>query len=256
MTNTPTMTNTPSPTPPFNPLTLNPMIWVDFNDRSTLTLRSGQFVESVSNKGNWTAFTGFSQTTAANQPSWSASTMGTGMSAITISTDFLEASQGLTGSSWNTIIVNKHANTTFQFLRIVNQSGTQNYWSNAVFNTARGNSTYKLQGVNEYRAQFNNYTAYTTPHIIQSYMSNSALTIVDYFTVNNSAQTKTILFNSVVSTGAPGNITSPQFRIVNEDSVYFDVDGEIGEMYFFDKELTSTQQTNLINYLKTKWGIS
>jgi hypothetical protein len=255
-TNTPTPTNTPSPTPPFNPISLNPMIWVDFNDTSTLSLRSGQYVQSVSNKGNWTAFTGFSQTTAADQPSWSASTMGTGMSAITISNDFLQASQGLTGSSWNTFIVNKHANTTFQFLRIINQGGTSKVWSNSTFNTTYGNSTYLLQGANEYRARFNNYTAYTTPHIIQSYMSNSATTIVDYLTINNSAQTKTFIVNSVISTDAPGNITSPQFRIVNEDSVYFDVDGEIGEMYFFDKELTSTQQTNLINYLKTKWGIS
>jgi hypothetical protein len=51
-------------------------------------------------------------------------------------------------------------------------------------------------------------------------------------------------------------MTGQVFRIVNEDGIYSDIPGEIGELYMFDKELTSTQQTNLINFLKTKWGIA
>ena len=258
-TPTKTLTPTPSTTPPFNPITLNPMIWVDFNDTATLSLRSGQFVQSVSNKGNWTAFTGFSQTTAANQPSWSASTMGTGMSAITISNDFLQSTTSITGSAWNTVIVLKFSGTNvFQPIKITGTiTGQNSAWSNIYAD--RSNSRYAnffVQFSSDYRAGFTPFTGWTSGHIVQSYMSNSALTIVDYFTVNNSAQTETNISNSVISTGAPGNMVSNQFRIVNEDGIYSDIPGEIGEMYMFNKELTSTEQTNLINFLKTKWGIA
>jgi hypothetical protein len=256
-TPTNTLTPTPSATPPFNPLTLNPMIWVDFNDVSTLSLRSGQFVQSVSNKGNWTAFTGFSQTTAANQPSWSASTMGTGMSAITISNDFLQAPSNLTGSSWNTVMVLKFSGSNgFQPVKITGSSARA--WSN-LFADAANSRYYDFiiqSGGLEYRQVFTGYSAYSTPHIAQSYLSNSSTTVVDYFTINNSGQTETNLQNNLGLTGNPGNYTSPIFRIVNEDEFQPAASGEIGEMYMFDKELTSTQQTNLINYLKTKWGIA
>lgn len=257
MTNTPTTTNTPSPTPPFNPLTLNPMIWVDFNDASTLSLRSGQFVQSVSNKGNWTAFTGFSQTTAANQPSWSASTMGTGKSAITISNDFLVAPSNLTGSSWNTFAVMKYAGTNpFGLISINGASGRA--WSNLY--PERNNSRYANYRVDtggfEYRANFTGFTGFNTTHVAQGYMSNTATTIVDYMTVNNSALTETITSNNVPGTGFPGSITSPVFRIINVDEFQTPVSGEIGEIYMFDKELTSAQQSNLINFLRTKWGIT
>jgi hypothetical protein len=255
-TATQTMTPTPSATP-INPITLNPMIWIDFNDTSTLSLRSGQFVQSVSNKGNWTAFTGFSQTTAANQPSWSASTMGTGMSAITISNDFLQATTEITGSTWNTFAVVKY-NGTNPFGIVTVRTGSSS-WSN---NYAEANQTryanFKIEsnGAFEYRRAFTPYTAFSSTHIAQGYMSNSALTIVDYFNINNSAQTETIISNTNNSTGFPGSLSGQQFRIINTEEFITPVNGEIGEIYMFDKELTSTQQTNLINYLKTKWGIT
>jgi hypothetical protein len=259
-TNTPTTTTTSTPTPSapsFNPLTLNPMIWIDFNDTSTLSLRSGQFVQSVSNKGNWTSFTGFSQTTAAIQPSWSASTMGTGMSAVTISNDFLQAPSNLTGSSWNTFAVMKYDGTNPFGLISINGGGGR-AWSNLY--PERNNSRYANYRIDtagfEYRANFTGFTGFNTTHIAQGYMSNSATTIVDYMTVNNSGLTETITSNSVPSTGFPGSITSPVFRIINVDEFQTPISGEIGEIYMFDKELTSTQQTNLINFLKTKWGIA
>ena len=255
-TSTTTVTPTPSPTPPFNPLSLNPMIWVDFNDASTLSLRSGQFVQSVSNKGNWTAFTGFSQTTAADQPSWSTSTMGTAKSAITISNNFLQASTNLTGDTWNTVMVLKWSGSNgFQPVKITGSGGRA--WSN-LFADAANTRYYDfiVQPAGfEYRQVFTGYSAYSTPHVAQSYISNSSTTVVDYFTINNSGQTETNIQNNLGATGNPGNYTSPVFRIVNEDGIYSDIPGEIGEIFFFDKELTSTQQSNLINYLKTKWGI-
>jgi hypothetical protein len=261
-TNTVTPTNTPTPstTPPaFNPSSLNPMIWVDFNDASTLSLRSGQFVQSASNKGNWTAFTGFSQTTAANQPSWSASTMGTGMSAITISNDFLENTTIPTGSTWNSFVVLKYGGTDpFAPIQVASTFGAAQSWSNLYAQRQLDRyANFKIEGANEYRRAFDGYTGFNTTHIAQGYMSNSALTIVDYFNINNSAQTETIEANTNTTTGWPGAITnSPLFRIINNEEFGASIPGEIGEIYMFDKELTSTEQANLINYLKTKWGIS
>ena len=255
---TPTMTNTPS-TPAFDPLTLNPMIWVDFNDTSTLSLRSGQYITSISNKGNWTALTSFSQGTAADQPSWSASTMGTGMSAATIGDEFLNSNLALTGSAWNTFMVLKYSGTN-PFNPIAangNIGGSGAAWGN-VYPQAQFSryANYQVVGGFEYRAAFTGYTAFTTPHIVQGYFSNSATTIVDYLSVNNSAQTKTIVSNFVSNTGLPGSIGSATFRIINSQSGSGSIPGEIGEIMMFNKELTSTQQTNLINYLKTKWGIA
>jgi hypothetical protein len=257
-TNTPTTTNTPSPTPPFNPLTLNPMIWVDFNDASTLSLRSGQYITSISNKGNWTALTSFSQGTASDQPSWSASTMGTGMSAVTIGDEFLNSNLALTGSAWNSFMVLKYSGTNpFNPIAAAgNVGGSGSAWGN-IYPQAQLSryANYQVVGGFEYRAAFTPYTAFTTPHVVQGYFSNSATTIVDYLSVNNSAQTETIVSNFVSNTGMPGILTSATFRIINAQSGFGAIPGEIGEIMMFDKELTSTQQTNLINYLKTKWGI-
>ncbi len=259
-TSTNTPTPTPSATPPFNPLTLNPMIWVDFNDSNTLSLRSGQFVQSVSNKGNWTAFTGFSQTTAAIQPSWSASTMGTGMSAVTISNDFLQNTTILTGSTWNTFMVMKYSGSNpFGALSVFAQGGGPvQSWSNLYAQKQLDQyANFKIEGGFEYRRAFNGYTGFNTTHIAQGYMSNSALTIVDYFNINNSGQTETVVSNSNTTTGWPGAITNnPIFRIINNEEFGALIPGEIGEIMLFDKELTSTQQLNLVNYFKTKWGIT
>jgi hypothetical protein len=263
-TNTPTVsltqTNTPTPSAtPISPSSLNPMIWIDFNNTSTLTLRSGQYITSVSNLGNWTAFTGFSQTTAANQPSWSASTMGTGMSAVTISNDFLQSETILTGSTWNTFIVLKFGGTSpFAPLQQNGTFGGANSWSNLYAQRQLSRyANYKIEGANEYRRGFDGYTDFNTTHIAQGYMSNSALTIVNYFNVNNLPQTETIVSNTNTTTGWPGAIpNSPVFRIINNEEFGSSINGEIGEIIMFDKELTSTQQTNLTNYLKVKWGIT
>jgi hypothetical protein len=183
--------------------------------------------------------------------------MGTGMSAITISNDFLQAPSNLTGSSWNTIAVMKYAGTNpFGLISINGSSGRG--WSNLY--PERNNSRYAdyiiYPGGFEYRANFTGFTGFNTTHVAQGYMSNSATTIVNYVSVNNSGLTRTITSNNAVATGYPSAILSPVFRIINVDELQTPVSGEIGEIYLFDKELTTTQQTNLINYLKTKWGIT
>jgi hypothetical protein len=262
---TPTMTNTPSPTP-FSPSTYNPMIWIDFNDTSTLSLRSGQYVQSVSNKGNWTSLTGFSQTTAADQPSWSASTMGTGKSAVTISNDWLVSNTFITGTTWNTFAVMKFSASTGSFAVVAaagtSPSGGSGFWSPIVPQPASPNFRYinaldQNGSITQHRVRFNGYSGYNTTQICQSYISNTATTVVDYMTFNNSGTTETILRSNLTETGMPGTFTSGSyFSIINSVGSTDDVIGEVGEIIMFNKELTSSEQSTLINHLKTKWGIT
>jgi hypothetical protein len=266
ITNTPTTTVTPSPTSSFTPATLNPMIWIDFNDVSTLSLRSGQYVQSVSNKGNWTSMTGFSQTTAADQPSWSASTMGTGKSAVTISNDWLVASTYITGDTWNTFAVMKFSSSTPSF-SVVSAAGASfgggsGFWAPIVPQPASPNFRYinaldQNGATTQHRVSFTGYSGYNTTQVCQSYISNSATTIVDYMNFNNSGTTETVLKSNLTQTGMPGVYSGgTYFSIINSQGSTDVIVGEIGEIIMYNKELTSTEQSNLVNYLKNKWGIT
>jgi hypothetical protein len=242
------------------------MIWIDFNDSSTLSLRSGQYVQSVSNKGNWTGLTGFSQTTASDQPSWSASTMGTGKSAVTISNDWLVSNTFITGTSWNTFAVMKFSSSTPSFA-VVAAAGTSpggggGFWSPIVPQPASPNFRYinaldQNGSTTQHRVRFNGYSDYNTTQVCQSYISNTATTVVDYMTFNNSGTTEVVLKSNLTQTGMPGSYTGgTYFSIINSQGSTDVVVGEIGEIIMFNKELTSSEQSTLINHLKTKWGIT
>jgi len=253
-TPSPTATNTPSPTP-FSPIVYNPMVWIDFNDSSTLSLRSGQYVQSVSNKGNWTGLTGFSQTTAADQPSWSASTMGTGKSAVTISNDWLVANTFITGTTWNTFAVMKFSASTSSFSVVTAAGGGplggSGFWSPIVPQPASPNQRYinaldQNGSTTQHRVRFNGYSGYNTTQVCQSYISNTATTVVDYMTFNNSGTTEVILKSNLTQTGMPATYTGgTTFSIINSVGATDNVIGEIGEIIMFNKELTSTEQSNL-----------
>jgi len=267
-TQTITQTNTPSPTP-FSPLSYNPMIWIDFNDSSTLSLRTTggtSYVQSVSNKGNWTGLTGFSQTTAADQPKWSASTMGTSKSAVTISNDWLVANTFITGTTWNTFAVMKFSASTASFSVVTAAGGGplggSGFWSPIVPQPASPNFRYinaldQNGSTTQHRVRFNGYSGYNTTQVCQSYISNTATTVVDYMNFNNSGTTEVILKSNLTQTGMPGTYTGgTTFSIINQVGATENVIGEIGEIIMFNKELTSSEQSTLVNHLKTKWGIT
>jgi hypothetical protein len=44
--------------------------------------------------------------------------------------------------------------------------------------------------------------------------------------------------------------------LLNEDGTVGAKNGEVGEIIMLRRELTSTEKTNLYNYLKTKWGLT
>ena len=283
---TPTSTNTPGPSPtptttqtqsptvtpsatPFLPSYYNPMIWIDFNDASTLSLRTTggtSYVQSVSNKGNWTGLTGFSQTTAADQPKWSASTMGTSKSAVTISNDWLVANTFITGTTWNTFAVMKFSASTASFSVVTAAGGGplggSGFWSPIIPQPASPNFRYinaldQNGSTTQHRVRFNGYSGYNTTQVCQSYISNTATTVVDYMNFNNSGTTEVILKSNLTQTGMPGTYTGgTTFSIINQVGATENVIGEIGEIIMFNKELTSSEQSTLVNHLKTKWGIT
>ena len=263
-TMTPTVTNTqtgtPTPTPsatPFNPGTLNPLIWVDFSDVSTMTFRAGtNFLTNIRNKGTYGALTAFTQSTAANQPLVSASTQFTGVSisAVTTSNDFLQS------------VINTSAMTSTT--RVVVQGKVSNntpwhyVWStNDQYATYQGTSSTSATKAfyDDPSGLYCRYTCTlasrpTTGQTYIEYVSTSAATKVSYSSWNGSGTTEAATSGSSCGgfINTPASATLNLINASNDGTVY---DAQIGEIFMFAGELTSTQTTNLLNYLKTKWGL-
>ena len=265
-TMTPTVTNTqtgtPTPTPsatPFNPGTLNPLIWVDFSDVSTMTFRAGtNFLTNIRNKGTYGALTAFTQSTAANQPLVSASTQFTGVSisAVTTSNDFLQS------------VINTSAMTSTTRVFVQGKVANNTPW-HYVYNGSDQYATYQgTSSTSATKAFFDsassNYCRYTctlanrpaTGQTYVEYVSTSASTRISYSSWNGSGTTEAATVGSTCTNarfdGDPQAGTLTLINASNDGTVY---DAEIGEIFMFAGELTSTQTTNLLNYLKTKWGL-
>jgi hypothetical protein len=93
----------------------------------------------------------------------------------------------------------------------------------------------------------------TTGQTIISYVSTSAATPVSYMTINSSATTNSLVGGSVASSAQnfPGAST---LYLVNESGVSPYI-GQLAEILLITRELTTTERTNLLSYLKTKWGL-
>ena len=265
-TMTPTITNTqtgtPTPTPsvtPFNPGTLNPLIWVDFSDVSTMTFRAGtNFLTNIRNKGTYGALTAFTQSTAANQPLVSASTQFTGVSisAVTTSNDFLQS------------VINTSAMTSTTRVFVQSKVSNNTPW-HYIYNGSDQYATYQgTSSTSATKAFFDsassNYCRYTctlasrpsTGQTYVEYVSTSASTRISYSSWNGSGTTEAATVGSTCTNvrfdGDPQAGTLTLINASNDGTVY---DAEIGEIFMFAGELTSTQTTNLLNYLKIKWGL-
>ena len=259
-TNTPTNTLTPTPssTPTFNPSSLNPIIWTDFSDTSTMTFRSGtNYLEKITNKGVYGGLTAFTQTTAANQPLIGLSTGFTGVSisAVTISNDYIQS------------IISTSAQTNITRVcvmsNVVNNSPWNYFWdsNNDQYSTyMRVNSTTSRKAFYDFpsgaycRIDCSLTNRPSTGQTYIEYFSTSAATKVRYSSFNGSATTET----QVAASSCNGFLNSPPVATLqlisgmNDPTVF---NGEIGEILMFSGELTTTQTTDLLNYLKNKWGL-
>jgi len=260
-TNTNTQTGSPTPTPtatPFSPASLSPVIWVDFSDTATMTFRAGtNFLEKITNKGVYGGLTAFTQTNAADQPaisSWTGSSSVV-ISATTVSNDWVNSNISTTGSSnWTRIVVVSEKSGGFQPYR----------WS---FNSGASSvSTYNNNGGNYFKSLFNGSSflyfrrdcALTnrpnSGQTIIDYISTSAATPISYSECNTSAFTETTTAGSNGAT-VQNFPSAGTLSLINETGTTTALTGQIGEVILFTRELTSTEKTNINNYLKNKWGL-
>lgn len=255
VTQSPTQTNTPSPTP-FNPATLSPQIWVDFSDTSTMTFRSGtNFLSRITNKGVYGSLTAFTQTTAANQPLVTGTTQftGSGLSAVTISNDFLTSVVTTTASTnWTKVIVSTNLanNASFKF-----DDGSGGSYGDYMQQTSTSVRKAFFAGGTFYRRDCTLSNRPTTGQTFIDYVSTSGASIISYSSFNGSGTTESVVAGSNYGSAAQNRPPVSTLYLLNDPGDGTIYSGEIGEIYFFTRELTSTETTNLLNYLKTKWNL-
>ena len=259
-TASPTQTTSPTPTPsrpPFSPSSLSADIWIDFSDSATMSIRtsgSNSFLQSINNKGVDVAITGFSQTTAADQPKIATSTVftGTSISAATVSNDWILNSSGITGNSWTTVmVIGRKSGTAVavpatRFEWAGGNSATV-YWNN----TSTTNRQAIFSGSNTTYDFTNPITSTFSGQSYLQYFSSTGLTTVEYGEINGSGTT--------VSQSGSDRINWPAsstLYLLNENGATDDKQAEVGEIIMLRRELTSTEKTNLYNYLKNKWAIT
>ena len=256
-TQTPTTTSTPTPSPPpFNPTSLNPQIWVDFSDTSTMTFRVGtNFLTNISNKGVYGGLTAFTQSTAANQPLIGASTYfsGSGLSAVTISNDSLISLISTTASTnWTKVVVSTNLGNNAFFKFDNGSGGSLGDYMQQTSTTVRKAFFYNSAF---YRRDCTLSNRPTTGQTFIDYISTSGGTVVSYSSFNGSGATESVVAGSNYGTAAQGQPPSSTLYLLNDPTDGTNYTGEIGEIYFFTRELTPTETTNLLSYLKTKWNL-
>ena len=278
-TQTSTQTSTPTPTQTPFPLGFNPMIWVDFNDTSTMTFRSGtNYLESISNKGYWTAMTGFSQNilTAQTEINTLSYFTGTAKSGATVSRSWMESNIQMTGTNWNVFVVCAYDPTTASSSPVSADNGKPYYgpapfvakeqilWNPLTVQATNGRYWTSVieppyDTSDDYQAlQVTGNTDWRTPHVLQSYISTSAATPdLTYFYINTTGYSQDLVYTRYIQ-GQPAN-GNIKLQIINQSgytSSNQDVLGQIGEIVLFDKELTISELDQLMQYFQYKWGIA
>ena len=260
-TPTNTLTQTPTVTPsttPFNPASLSPQIWVDFSDTSTMTFRTGtNNLEKITNKGVYGGLTAFTQSTASVQPVVSASTQFTGVtiSAVTLSNDYLQSNISTTASTnWTKVFVmgNVVNNGIFRFEWGSPTNSFADYL--APSSTSFRKATYNGTTAQYWRRDCSLTNRPSTGQTIVDYTSFSSSTPVSYSYINGSATTESNVAGS--NNGSTQNFPGAStLYILNDPGDGNTYNGECGELFMFTRELTSTERSNLENYLKNKWGL-
>jgi hypothetical protein len=254
-------------TDPFSPAVLSPQMWMDASDSSTITESSGS-VSQWNNKGSLGNFT---QGTSNRQPTTGASTLN-GLNVLDFSADFFTAANT---NEWKFL----HDGTKYEMFSVVkfgtsaNPSTIMNLFSNVTGTDQIGAAvSYVDSGANDRinhavfvavsgnAALFNNsaedfYTANTFA-ILSVFTDPSNATAADRSEIRRNGGTaeKNSGASLTPSTSNPSNA----LRIGANGNASADfLTGAIAEIIVISgANVTSTNRTNIINYLSDKWGIT
>ena len=201
-----------------------------------------------------------SQTTQANQPLIQLSTGFTNVtiSACVINNDFLISNISTSAQTNVTRVVVQSTNTNNSpwYYRYT-IGGSNNQYGTFMGPTATTARKAFFDGTSAAycRIDCSLTNRPSTGQTYLEYFSTSANTKVSYSSFNGSAATEsTVAGSNCGSTfnNQPGSGTM-YINTSNTDSTNYN--GEIGEILIFTRELTSTERTDLLNYLKNKWGL-
>jgi len=243
------------------PASLNPDLWLDASDASTIT-ESGGSVSQWDNKGTLENFT---QATSADQPTTGVTTQN-GLNVIDFAGDYLS---GSTASEWKFL----HDGTTYFFAGVMKVGNTATPGTNAIFGNDnestvqrgaqfqfRDTDSYEYEitrGVSQVRAvdlSDNGLMPANTALIASALLNPDAAVAADRIDafVNNTQSTVENTLTDAPSTSNP----SFNLEIGASGLQRFQLNGFIAELIIVSgANATEENRQATVNYLNSKWGI-
>jgi hypothetical protein len=225
----------------FTPLSLNPVVWLDAADTSTITESSGFVSQWDDKSGN-----GYDvvQATGANQPATGSATIN-GLNVLSFdgSNDRMQNLNVPSSSRPHTyVIVMKETASITTTKSLVNAStGTNGL---ALFLTG----TNPTRSIRVFWAVNNSFDVLAGPNITTTDVN------ICYLSMNG--ENSEIGSNSTINTiNTTGTTRASGIRIgvdANNNGEFFN--GQIGEVFYFNSALTTNQRLVLFAYLRNKWG--
>lgn len=253
-------------------------IWVDFNDSSTLTLRTGtNYIEEITNKGT-SNITLLNETTAANQPLLtSGETFNTGLTFAKFGnvmgdTERLASDNSWTGSTWDFFSVVKTSSNDYSatggyiasvrdkvgggFAPFIEMAYIQNEFLPAVIgNRLRQwvqddqfsyNVRFRLSSLDD----FTGFTGVINTTYSDSYpgFRNSGYT-------SNLIEVSGLTYSLYDYTAPFNNQLESEFMLGNSFNYDRALNGNIGEVIQLKRVATDTERNQINRYLYHKWVV-
>jgi len=243
------------------PASLNPDLWLDASDASTIT-ESGGSVSQWDNKGSLENFT---QATSASQPTTGVNTLN-GLNVIDFASDFLT---GSTKSQWKFL----HNGTDYFFCMVAKVTGSSN--KEGFFGSALGSGDIGLEvfydGANPdaFRADVgrgvpgdfvlsvrnDNFISTGTFQVLSGFLDPDNATVadrVDLYTDETQATDVNTSTGSVSTSDPTDNLAVGAFS----GSGTFPLTGSIAEMIIVSgANATEENRQGIVNYLNAKWSV-
>jgi hypothetical protein len=242
----------------FNPITVSaPMyIWFDASDSSTVTVTGTSPVTEWRSKGQYNNFGPMKATNAVSTTSYQTANQNNLNIIRCLAGVEMRFSAALPNQSRAWFIVAK--NTTqmssgIQNWALINQTvgNGQDAVYGPAFNSSPNGLYLMAEGPSGIRDSIDTGFVCSNPYNIWNCYTwvNSTTLENNYIAVNKSSK-GTALANNVASSYATGYIS---YRI---NTASYNTGSDIGEIIFYNGEISSIERNNVIAYLMTKWGIT
>jgi hypothetical protein len=270
-TQTPTISVTPSATDttPFYP-----DIWVDFDDASTFTTTSENYLTRIENKGN-SATIRYFVSDPTERPYINSGTcfFDNSMSAVTVGTSRMYSNANMYGTVWTSFVVLVLDEVDTQQCIPISvdnggkearpSDGKQRFWNPGSVQPRTSARRVIQQIVQPGNTPANeaqwvgNYAIWgcSYPSILRSFMNATTSSVQIGIEINQSGISMGLdPDKDNMFAGYPGSINYP-LSILNQYTHPDNVNGYIGEIIMFNRSLSTLENNNVYNYLDIKWNI-